>query len=171
MLKRKLNMTGMSRSMPKMFCLRGVQRHTAASKSTRPARREQQGITGGSPKVMFTVLFSKLVHMPSLSSSRGQEEASKVLEPPERLVGLGLGFGFGFGFGPGHGPWAETTAKKRRLSVRKREEQVLEPIFFNYSKILVNYQSLREECLCRWELFVVYGGLFSVLECPVGWIG
>ena len=88
------------------------------------------------------MLRSKLAHMLSLSSSRGQEEASEVLEPSERLMGLGLGlglgFGFGFGFefefGPGHGPRAETSGKKRRFSVRKRGD-----IFGNHNPQLVNY--------------------------------
>ena len=72
------------------------------------------------------MLRSKLAHMLSLSSSRGQEEASEVLEPSERLMGLGLGLGLGFGFGfefefgPGHGPRAETSGKKRRFSAKKR---------------------------------------------------
>jgi len=38
---------GRLRLMPKMFALRAVQRHAAASRSTRPLRRVQQGVTGG----------------------------------------------------------------------------------------------------------------------------
>ncbi|WVZ23209.1 hypothetical protein V8G54_001753 [Vigna mungo] len=97
---------GRLRLMPKMFALRAVQRQTAASRSTRPSRREQQGVA-------LTKPLSTLAHTPSLSASRGQEP-----------LGLGLGVGFGFGVGPGH------DEKKMRFSVRKmaREEQALEAI-------------------------------------------
>ena len=79
--------------MPRMFALRAVQRHTAASRSIRPLRREQQGVTSGWPKVTLSNPFSTLAHTPSLSASRGHK-------PPE---GLGLGFGLGSGLGLGLG--------------------------------------------------------------------
>ncbi|MBA0801751.1 hypothetical protein Gohar_012099, partial [Gossypium harknessii] len=48
-LRSKLRETGMLRLMPKMLALIAVQRQAAASRSTRPLRREQHGITGGEP--------------------------------------------------------------------------------------------------------------------------
>jgi len=38
---------GRLRLIPKMFALRAVQRHTAASRSTKPFRRVQHEVTGG----------------------------------------------------------------------------------------------------------------------------
>ncbi|GAU50642.1 hypothetical protein TSUD_184340 [Trifolium subterraneum] len=71
--------------MPKMSALRAVQRHAAASRSTRPSRREQQGVTGGRPIVIFNNPLRTLAHTPNLSVSRGHEP----------LEGVGVGFGFG----------------------------------------------------------------------------
>ncbi|QHO19855.1 uncharacterized protein DS421_11g332700 [Arachis hypogaea] len=124
---------GRLRLMPKTFALRAVQRHAAASRSTRPFRREQQGATGGCPKVTFNRPLSTLAHTPSLSASRGQ---AAVPPPPEGVDGVDpdppdppdpplwwclLCFG-----GGGHGALlAETSAKKRMLSVRKRAREVV----------------------------------------------
>ena len=92
-LRSKLSEIERLRLMPRMFALRAVQRHTAASRSIRPLRREQQGVTSGWPKVTLSNPFSTLAHTPSLSASRGHK-------PPE---GLGLGFGLGSGLGLGLG--------------------------------------------------------------------
>ncbi|CAK8562761.1 unnamed protein product [Lathyrus sativus] len=149
---------GRLRFIPKMLALRAVQRHTAASRSTRPFRREQHGVTGGWPKVIFNKPFRTLPHTPSLSASRGHEpvllppegveppegpEGPEGYEPPEGLeppgleppewFGLGVCFGLGLGFGywpEPQVPQDETSVKKRMLIVRKiaREEQVLEAI-------------------------------------------
>ncbi|PPD83537.1 hypothetical protein GOBAR_DD19532 [Gossypium barbadense] len=56
--------------MPKMLALIAVQRQAAASRSTRPLRREQHGITGGEPTVTLTKL-STLAHTPNLRASLG----------------------------------------------------------------------------------------------------
>jgi hypothetical protein len=64
--------------MPKMLALRAVQRHAAASRSTRPFRREQQGATGGWPNVIFNNPFRTLAHTPSLSASRGHDPLDGV---------------------------------------------------------------------------------------------
>ena len=151
-MRSKLSEIGRLISIPKMLALRAVQRHTAASRSTRPFRSEQHGVTGGLPKVTFNNPFSTLAHTPSLSASRGHElvapppegvEPPEGLEPPEGVEpppkglgppdGFGLDLCFGFGFGLGlepQVPQEETSEKKRMLSVRKiaRDEQVLEAI-------------------------------------------
>lgn len=140
-----------------MLALRAVQRHTAASRSTRPLRREQHGVTGGWPKVAFNNPFRTLAHTPSWSASRGHETVlppPEGLEPPEgdepppegtepppegleppECFGLGVCFGLGLGFGFGYEPEPqvpqdETSVKKRMLIVKKiaREEQDLEAI-------------------------------------------
>ncbi|KAA3475848.1 transmembrane protein [Gossypium australe] len=84
-LRSKLRETGMLRLMPKTLALIAVQRQTAASRSTRPSRREQHGITGGEPMTGLTKP-STLAHTPNLRASLGHL-------PCEDGV-LGLGFGF-----------------------------------------------------------------------------
>ncbi|CAA6674325.1 unnamed protein product [Spirodela intermedia] len=44
----------MLRLMPRMLALMAVQRHTAASRSTSPLTREQQGSLGGFPSFSLT---------------------------------------------------------------------------------------------------------------------
>ncbi|RYR78083.1 hypothetical protein Ahy_A01g002821 [Arachis hypogaea] len=105
---------GRLRLMPKTFALRAVQRQAAASRSTRPLRREQQGVTGGCPKVTFNKPLRTLAHTPSLSASRGHDP------PPE-----GLGFGLGLGLLLHLFPHPETSAKKRTLIMRKRAMEEL----------------------------------------------
>jgi len=73
--------------MPKILALMAVQRHTAASRSTRPLRRLQQGSLGGVPILTLINPFRTLAHTPSLSASRGQE--------PEEGDGVGEGLGLG----------------------------------------------------------------------------
>ena len=98
--------------------------------------REQQGVTGGVPRVTLSKPLSKLAHTPSFRASLGHEAW-----PEGPGLGLGLGFGLGFGLGLGFGPLPGlgprhvlhalvTSAKKRRLSERKRENEaeVLEAI-------------------------------------------
>ncbi|KAG8476826.1 hypothetical protein CXB51_030389 [Gossypium anomalum] len=87
----------------------------AASRSTRPLRREQHGTTGGEPTVTLTKL-STLAHTPNLRASLGHLP---------RAVGVGVGvLGFGFGLGLGVGeeqePQALTREKKRMLSAKKK---------------------------------------------------
>lgn len=98
-----------------------VQRQIAASRSTRPWSREQQGRVGGEPTTTFTKP-STLAQTPSFSASLGQV-------PLEAGVGVGVGFGLGVGVGFGlgvgllHGQGfvlAVTRVKKRRLRARKR---------------------------------------------------
>ncbi|KAA3475847.1 transmembrane protein [Gossypium australe] len=124
-LRSKLRETGMLRLMPKMLALIAVQRHAAASRSTRPLRREQHGITGGEPTVTLTRL-STLAHTPNLRASLGHL-------PRADGVGVGvLGFGFGLGLGVGEEqePQAVTREKKRMLSAKRRtmEADLLEAI-------------------------------------------
>ncbi|KAK8478572.1 hypothetical protein V6N13_070472 [Hibiscus sabdariffa] len=79
----------MLRLSPKTLALSAVQRQAAASRSTRPWRREQHGITGGEPTTTLTKL-STLAHTPSLRASLGHLP---------RADGVGVGVGVGFGFG------------------------------------------------------------------------
>lgn len=58
--------------MPKMLALMAVQRHTAASRSARPLRRAQHGVTGGVPTTRWTKSFNKSAHTPSFRVSLGQ---------------------------------------------------------------------------------------------------
>ncbi|KAL4352078.1 hypothetical protein GQ457_06G037720 [Hibiscus cannabinus] len=123
----------MLRLMPKMLALMAVQRQTAASRSTRPWRREQHGCTGGEPTVALTKL-STLAHTPNLRASLGHL-------PRADGVGVGVGFGFGLGFGlglglgfglvGGQGVEALPREKKRMLSKKKRAmgADVFEAIF------------------------------------------
>ncbi|GMJ10983.1 hypothetical protein like AT4G22463 [Hibiscus trionum] len=123
----------MLRLMPKMLALMAVQRQTAASRSTRPWRKEQHGCTGGEPTVALTKL-STLAHTPSLRASLGHLP---------RADGVGVGFGFGLGFGivglvEGQELQALPREKKRMLSVKKRamEADLFEAIL-NFLKTLV----------------------------------
>lgn len=49
---RQMGISGISK--PIMLALRAMQRQVAASKSTRPSRREQHGVVGGLPIVMLS---------------------------------------------------------------------------------------------------------------------
>ena len=57
--------------MPRTLALMAAQRHTAASRSTRPEMRLQHGVAGGDPIVTFPE-FSKSAHTPNLRTSIGQ---------------------------------------------------------------------------------------------------
>ncbi|CAN1748100.1 hypothetical protein LINPERHAP1_LOCUS3305 [Linum perenne] len=97
-----------------------VQMHTAASRSTSPLIKLQQGFTGGFPILSFNNEASTSAQIPNFSTSIGH------FPPPD---GVGVGVGFGLGVGQPQ-PQAETMEKKRRLSARKRArvELVLEAI-------------------------------------------
>lgn len=88
-----------------------VQRQTAASRSTRPSMRLQQGVFGGVPTTTCTKSFNKSAHTPNFRVSLGQ------------LGFAGGGFLWwclGFGTG-GHGTEVEVTkVKKRRFRERRR---------------------------------------------------
>lgn len=101
--------------MPRMLAFKAVQRQMAASRSTRPASRVQQGVSGGVPTTAPMVPLSILAHTPSFRASLGQWP----------LEGEGVGVGLGVG-----GAQAFTTIKKRRLMERKRtaDEDLLESI-------------------------------------------
>ncbi|CAA6666808.1 unnamed protein product [Spirodela intermedia] len=58
--------------MPRMLALMAVQRHTAASRSTSPLMREQQGYLGGFPIFTFS-RWSKSAQTPSFRVSFGQD--------------------------------------------------------------------------------------------------
>lgn len=59
------------RLIPSRLALMAVQRHAAASRSTRPSRRVQHGFVGGLPMITCTKP-SKLAHTRSLRASLGQ---------------------------------------------------------------------------------------------------
>ncbi|TYH41907.1 hypothetical protein ES332_D11G026900v1 [Gossypium tomentosum] len=97
--------------MPKMLALIAVQRQAAASRSTRPLRREQHGITGGEPTVTLTKL-STLAHTPNLRASLGHLP---------RADGVGVGVGLGLEPEEEQDPQlALTREKKRMLSAKRR---------------------------------------------------
>ncbi|CAN1748120.1 hypothetical protein LINPERHAP1_LOCUS3307, partial [Linum perenne] len=125
-LRRRPRQRGTLRLIPRRLALMAAQRHTAASRSTSPLIKLQQGFTGGFPILSLSNEPSTSAQTPNFSTSIGHF-------PPPDGVGVGVGFGFGFGFGLGVGqppPQAETMEKKRRLSARKRAraELVLEAI-------------------------------------------
>ncbi|KAK8703224.1 hypothetical protein V6N13_021549 [Hibiscus sabdariffa] len=91
-----------------MLALMAVQRQTAASRSTRPWRSEQHGITGGEPTVALTKL-STFAHTPNLRASLGHLPRAD-----------GVGVGFGFGLVEGQELQALPREKKRMLSAKKR---------------------------------------------------
>ena len=122
-LKRKVNEMGMSMLVPQMLALRAVQRQTAASKPTRPWKKEQQGVLG-TPIEKLALPSSIFEHTPSLSVSRGHPAGLGLAGVGGFGVG-GLGFG---GLGKGQSKSPDTFAIKRMLSVmrkRAREDQVL----------------------------------------------
>ncbi|KAL4364162.1 hypothetical protein GQ457_04G037360 [Hibiscus cannabinus] len=108
----------MLRLSPKMLALSAVQRQAAASRSTRPWRREQHGITGGEPTTTLTKL-STLAHTPSLRASLGHLPRAD-----------GVGVGVGFGLVEGQELQALPREKKRMLSAKKRamEAELFEAI-------------------------------------------
>ncbi|KAL4362027.1 hypothetical protein GQ457_04G037370 [Hibiscus cannabinus] len=112
----------MLRLIPKMLALIAVQRQAAASRSTRPWRSEQHGITGGEPTVTLTKL-STFAHTPNLRASLGHL-------PRADGVGVGVGFGFGLGLVEGQELQALPREKKRMLSAKKRamEADIFEAI-------------------------------------------
>lgn len=71
--------------IPRMLALNAVQRQTAASRSTKPSMRLQQGLTGGAPNVTFTKL-SALTQTPSFKASFGHVSISMA-----GVLGVGLG--------------------------------------------------------------------------------
>lgn len=114
--KSKLNETGTFRLMPRTLALMAVQRHTAASRSTRPSMRLQQGNFGG-PTTRCTKPFNTSAHAPNFKVSFGHTAL-------EGLGGAGLAF-FGWWWcflgGGGQGVLVEVTkVKKRRLRERRR---------------------------------------------------
>ena len=64
--------------MPRTLALIAVQRQIAASRSTRPWMRLQQGDFGGVPTTRCTKSFNKLAHTPSLRVSLGQVDGLLV---------------------------------------------------------------------------------------------
>lgn len=102
----------MLRLIPRMLALMAVHRHMAASRSTRPPRREQHGVSGGVPITAFTGPLRILAHTPSLRVSLGQLFLEK-----ECKEGSPNGFGTGLGWTQVLQPLAR--ANKRRLMERK----------------------------------------------------
>ncbi|KAK5782784.1 hypothetical protein PVK06_037289 [Gossypium arboreum] len=100
----------MLRLMPKMLALIAVQRQAAASRSTRPLRREQHGITGGEPTVTLTKL-STLAHTPNLRASLGHLP---------RADGVGVGVGLGLEPEEEQDPQLALTREKKRMLRAKR---------------------------------------------------
>ncbi|PQQ14198.1 hypothetical protein Pyn_06003 [Prunus yedoensis var. nudiflora] len=71
-LRSKLIATGMFRLMPKILALMAVQRHTEASRSMRPKRIVQQGLTGTRPTLTLTNPPSTSAQTPNCRASLGQ---------------------------------------------------------------------------------------------------
>ena len=116
-LSNKLRDSGMLRLMPSTLAFRAVHRQTAASRSTRPWMREQQGSVGGEPTFAFTNP-STLAQTPSFSASLGHVPAGE--EGVVGVVGFGVGFAFEGGGGQGTLWVAVANAKNTRLRERKR---------------------------------------------------
>lgn len=131
-LRRRLRERGTLRLIPRIFALMAVQRQRAASRSTSPSIREQQGFFGGFPSTTPSKFPRTLAQTPNFSVSIGHL-------PFELGLGVGFGFGFGFGLGLGQVPHALTRVKKRRFTRTKRAREVvlLEAIVFS------NFRSLK----------------------------
>lgn len=108
----KVSESGTFKLMPKTLALMAVQRHAAASRSTKPSRREQHGVTGGDPTTTLTKP-STLAHTPSFNASLGHAWLDGL------GVGFGVGFGFGFGLGVGQVPQDVTVEKKKRMLMER----------------------------------------------------
>ncbi|KAK1305328.1 hypothetical protein QJS10_CPB11g00386 [Acorus calamus] len=105
----------MLRLRPRILALMAVQRQTAASRSTRPLRREQHGNLGGFPMTTFTKPRTS-AQTPSLRASLGH----LPLDDGDG-VGVGLeGVDGVDGVGVGQVPHEVTKAKKRRFTATKR---------------------------------------------------
>ncbi|CAI0413456.1 unnamed protein product [Linum tenue] len=109
---------GMLRLIPKMLALIAVQRQSAASRSTSPSSRLQQGFTGGAPTVTLTKL-STWAHTPSFRVSLGHFP----------VAGLGPGFGLGLGTGGQLPHHAVADVKSSRLRVRRMAMVLVAAIF------------------------------------------
>lgn len=96
--------------MPKMLALRAVQRQRAASRLTRPSRREQQGSVGGAPTTTFLTKLSTSAHTPNLRASREHFPGT-----PPGITGGGLV--------PGQVLHELTKEKNRMLSVKNRARE------------------------------------------------
>ncbi|CAN7116587.1 unnamed protein product [Brassica rapa subsp. narinosa] len=121
-LRRRLRETGTLSLIPSTFAFKAVQRQAAASRSTKPLRSEQQGLTGGVPNSILRRSLRTLAQTPSLRVFLGQL--------PEE-DGVGVGFGLGLGIEPQPPPQAVVNVKKTMLNVRKmiREAEIFEAIF------------------------------------------
>ncbi|GJR33503.1 hypothetical protein Tco_1209187 [Tanacetum coccineum] len=112
----KLSDIGILMLIPRILAFKAVQRQTAASRSRRPPRAEQQGWSGGFPRTVPTESLSNLAHIPSFKASLGQ---------------LPLG-AIGFSTAGTAGVWqvkhACVATKKRRLVARKRVLDLLNAI-------------------------------------------
>lgn len=102
----KESFTGTLRTMPNTLALMAVQRQTAASRSTRPLMRLQQGFVGGLP-------------MTTLSNP------SKSAQTPSFKVSIGHVPQEG-------GVVADDNEKKRMLNEKKRASDALEAILLKF---------------------------------------
>ncbi|KAK6926398.1 hypothetical protein RJ641_008117 [Dillenia turbinata] len=82
-----------SKMTPNILALIALQRHIAASMSTRGSSTEQQGVDRGAGAVPFFNSFSSVLHTANLSTSVAQ------VTGPGCGGGLTGGTGTGFGFG------------------------------------------------------------------------
>ena len=119
-LRIKLNATGTFKLIPSTLALMAVQRHKAASKSTNPLSKEQQGLVGGLP---ITTLTSPRIsaHTPSFNASLGHD--------PVEGGGAGVAGGVGHvGVGLHELQALEIVERRIRERMKMAEERVLEAI-------------------------------------------
>ncbi|CAN6921454.1 unnamed protein product, partial [Brassica oleracea] len=124
-LRSKLRLMGRLRLMPRTLALRAVQRQTAASRSTKPFMRLQQGVTGGVPRVTSFNKFRALTQTPSFKVS--------LLGQVPVVVGVVGGLGLCLLCLRGGGGQlvllvAVVRVKKRTLKRRKRARESLTAI-------------------------------------------
>ncbi|KAJ9555208.1 hypothetical protein OSB04_009822 [Centaurea solstitialis] len=79
LLSTKPNEAGISRLTPKTLALMAVHRHVAASNSTRPKKRLQQGIVGGLPTPIPPKLPRNPAHAPNFRPSQVPAAAGTVV--------------------------------------------------------------------------------------------
>ncbi|MBA0652094.1 hypothetical protein Goklo_019375, partial [Gossypium klotzschianum] len=151
-LRSKLREIGMLRLMPKMLALIAVQRQAAASRSTRPLRREQHGITGGEPTVTLTKL-STLAHTPNLRASLGHLP---------RADGVGVGVGLGLEPEEEQDPQLALTREKKRMLMKEEgfysASSKASGLFFNVRLIdQIKWRIVGAKC---WRYWHVVNGCF-----------
>ncbi|WOG86259.1 hypothetical protein DCAR_0205460 [Daucus carota subsp. sativus] len=112
--------------IPRRLALMAVQRHTAASRLTRPLRRLQHGSVGGAPTTTPFISLRISAQTPNFKASLGHF-------PTKGRVLRASGAGAGAGSGSGLGLMSQelTREKKRMFMARRRATEALHWVAFS----------------------------------------